>query len=116
MEFDDSALMQAFGQVGAGIFTAPTAIAPQLIKQHKVIRIGSTEEVIEQFYAISVESILTRPRCSPSAALHSRNYSLNKNQIEHADYGNFADSATHKFSHGTPLPFLSSDLTAHCNK
>ena len=58
-EFDDSALMQAFGQVGAGIFTAPTAVATQVIKQHGVVSIGSTDEVIEQFYAISVERKLT---------------------------------------------------------
>ena len=58
-EFDDSALMQAFGQAGAGIFTAPSAIAEQVKKQHDVVSIGSTDEVIEQFYAISVERKLT---------------------------------------------------------
>lgn len=58
-EFDDSALMQAFGQVGAGIFAAPSAIAEQVMRQYEVVRIGTTEEVIEQFYAISVERKLT---------------------------------------------------------
>lgn len=60
-EFDDSALMQAFGQAGAGIFAAPSAIAEQVIRQYEVVRIGTTEEVIEQFYAISVERKLTHP-------------------------------------------------------
>jgi LysR family transcriptional activator of nhaA len=54
-EFDDSALMQAFGQAGAGIFAAPSAIAEQVMRQYEVVRIGTTEEVIEQYYAISVE-------------------------------------------------------------
>lgn len=60
-EFDDGALMTAFGQAGVGIFAAPSAIAEQVIRQHEVISIGSTEEVIEQFYAISVERKLTHP-------------------------------------------------------
>lgn len=60
-EFDDSALMTAFGQAGVGIFAAPTAIAEQVMRQHEVVSIGATEEVIEQFYAISVERKLTHP-------------------------------------------------------
>ena len=60
-EFDDSALMQAFGQAGAGIFAAPSAIAEQVMRQYEVVRIGTTEEVIEQYYAISVERKLTHP-------------------------------------------------------
>jgi LysR family transcriptional activator of nhaA len=31
------------------------------MRQHEVVRIGATEEVIEQFYAISVERKLTHP-------------------------------------------------------
>lgn len=60
-EFDDGALMEAFGHAGAGIFAAPTAIAEQVMRQHGVVSIGSTEEIIEQFYAISVERKLTHP-------------------------------------------------------
>ncbi len=60
-EFDDSALMHAFGQAGAGIFAAPSTIAEQVMRQHEVVSIGTTEEVIEQFYAISVERKLSHP-------------------------------------------------------
>jgi LysR family transcriptional activator of nhaA len=60
-EFDDGALMTAFGQAGVGIFAAPTAIAEQVMRQHEVVSIGTIEEVIEQFYAISVERKLTHP-------------------------------------------------------
>lgn len=54
-EFDDSALMKAFGQKGAGIFIAPSAIDAEVEWQYQVMAIGRTEEVREQFYAISVE-------------------------------------------------------------
>jgi len=60
-EFDDGALMKAFGQAGVGIFSAPAAIAEQVMRQHDVVAIGTTEDVIEQFYVISVERKLTHP-------------------------------------------------------
>jgi len=60
-EFDDSALMKVFGQAGAGIFIAPSAIADEVAKHYGVQIIGSTEEVREQFYAISVERKLSHP-------------------------------------------------------
>lgn len=60
-EFDDSALMRAFGQAGVGIFTAPTIIADEVQQQHGVTKIGETEEVTERFYAISVERRANHP-------------------------------------------------------
>jgi len=60
-EFDDSALMKVFGQAGTGVFITPSAIASEVCKQYDVQIIGSTEEVHEQFYAISVERRLTHP-------------------------------------------------------
>lgn len=60
-EFEDSALMKAFGQVGVGIFAAPTAITREMIAQYGVVAIGRTEAVTERFHAISVERRLTHP-------------------------------------------------------
>ena len=60
-EFDDSALMKAFGQAGTGVFIAPTPIAAEIKKQYGVVVIGKTDEVLEQFYAISVERKITHP-------------------------------------------------------
>ena len=54
-EFDDGALLQAFGAAGKGIFAAPSAVAEQIKKQYCVTEIGRTTLVTEQFYAISVE-------------------------------------------------------------
>lgn len=60
-EFDDSALMKTFGQAGTGVFIAPTAIAAEVEKQYGVVTIGQTDEVLEQFYAISVERKISHP-------------------------------------------------------
>lgn len=72
-EFDDAALLKAFGQKGDGIFMAPTVIEDEIQWQHKVSIIGRTEEVTCRFYAISVEKILTHPAvlAISTAARHS---------------------------------------------
>ena len=60
-EFDDSALMKAFGQAGAGLFVAPTAIIDHVRKQYKVTEIGRIDSVVEQLYAITTERQITHP-------------------------------------------------------
>ncbi len=60
-EFDDSALIKAFGQAGAGLFVAPTAIAAQVCRQYNVVELGRIDTVIEQLYAITTERRLTHP-------------------------------------------------------
>ncbi|KAF1008737.1 MAG: Transcriptional activator protein NhaR [Pseudomonas fluorescens] len=60
-EFDDSALMQAFGQSGSGIFIAPSVIAEEIQRQYGVVLIGQTDAVTESFHAISVERKVRHP-------------------------------------------------------
>ncbi len=60
-EFEDSALMSAFGQAGVGVFIAPSVIAPEVIRQYDVRAIGATDSVRERFYAISAERRLRHP-------------------------------------------------------
>jgi len=60
-EFDDSALMKAFGQQGAGIFVAPAAIKAEVERQYQVTAIGRVEEIKERFYAISAERKVLHP-------------------------------------------------------
>lgn len=60
-EFDDTALMKAFGQAGAGIFPAPAVIAGEVWRQYGVEVVGCAEEVVVKYYAISVERRLTHP-------------------------------------------------------
>lgn len=60
-EFDDSGLMKAFGQGGAGLFVAPTAIAGDVCRQYGVRAIGRIEAVVEQLYAITTERRMRHP-------------------------------------------------------
>lgn len=60
-EFDDSALLKVFGERGAGLFPAPTAIANEIQKQYGVRAIGEVEEVQERFYAVSMERRVKHP-------------------------------------------------------
>ncbi len=60
-EFDDSALLMAFGQAGAGFFAAPTAIEDYIVRQYGVQMVGRIETVREQIYAITNERKLTHP-------------------------------------------------------
>ncbi len=60
-EFDDSALMKAFGQAGTGLFVAPRAILDHVCEQYKVEALGHIDTVIEQLYGITTERRLTHP-------------------------------------------------------
>ncbi|MDP2758109.1 MAG: transcriptional activator NhaR [Desulfurivibrionaceae bacterium] len=60
-EFDDSALLNVFGQEGDGVFVAPTVIEPEMLRQHNVQVVGRTQAVKERYYAISVERIIKHP-------------------------------------------------------
>lgn len=60
-EFDDLALMKAFGQEGAGFFAAPSVVEAEVVRQHRVAVVGRTDEVKERFYAISLERRLRHP-------------------------------------------------------
>lgn len=60
-EFDDTALMKAFGQAGAGVFPMPAVAAEAVQHQYGVEIVGRAEEVVVKYYAISVERRLTHP-------------------------------------------------------
>jgi LysR family transcriptional regulator, transcriptional activator of nhaA len=60
-EFDDSALMSAFGQAGAGVFPVPLTTTRGVMKQFEVIELGRTLDIRERFFAISVERRLSHP-------------------------------------------------------
>ncbi len=60
-EFDDSALMKAFGQAGAGVFCAPSVIKKEVRQQYNVEVIGHAMEIQERFYLISAERRLRNP-------------------------------------------------------
>lgn len=60
-EFEDSALMKVFGRNGAGIFSGPSVIKEEICKDNDVVEIGSTEEVKDNFYAITIERKVKHP-------------------------------------------------------
>jgi LysR family transcriptional activator of nhaA len=60
-DFEDRALMQAFGQAGVGVFMSPSVIDAEIGEQYGVEPIGSTAEVRERYYAISTERRLRHP-------------------------------------------------------
>ena len=59
-EFEDSALMKAFGEAGSGIFPGPTAIEREIKAQYHVRVLGRLP-LRERFYAITVERRLRHP-------------------------------------------------------
>ena len=63
-EFDDLALMTAFGRAGTGIFPAPTAIEDEIEAQYGVRVVGRLPEVRERFYAVSAERKIKNPMVS----------------------------------------------------
>lgn len=60
-QFDDSALMKAFGQAGTAAFPAPSVIEPEIIRQYKVQVVGRVPTIYERYYAISAERRLKHP-------------------------------------------------------
>jgi LysR family transcriptional activator of nhaA len=60
-EFEDSALVKAFGQAGAGVFVAPMVIEKQVRKQYEVRCVGCVDGVTERIYAITVERRIKHP-------------------------------------------------------
>jgi LysR family transcriptional activator of nhaA len=60
-EFDDSALMKAFGSAGRGVFPAPVAIARHVEAMYGARMIGEAEGVTESYYAISPERKIHHP-------------------------------------------------------
>lgn len=60
-EFDDAALMKAFGGEGRGVFMAPTVLEAETSSQYGVRVLGRCAELVEEFYAVSAERRITHP-------------------------------------------------------
>jgi LysR family transcriptional activator of nhaA len=60
-ECDDSALAKDFGEEGMGVFAAPTVIDAEVLKHYRVRVVGRSEEVRQQFFAISGERKVKHP-------------------------------------------------------
>jgi LysR family transcriptional activator of nhaA len=60
-EIEDSALMEAFGAQGMGIFPVPTLISEVVMKRYDVAEAGRTDEVQARFYALAVARRMRHP-------------------------------------------------------
>lgn len=60
-EFEDYALLRAFGQAGRGIFSVPSVFEKQLKQQDALRRVGRSNAVHSRFFAISAERKLMHP-------------------------------------------------------
>ena len=60
-EFEDSALLKVFGQSGLGIIPNPTAIEKEVKTQYGMQLVGRVEDVVDRFFAISVEKRVHHP-------------------------------------------------------
>ena len=60
-EFEDSALLKAFGESGRAVFPAPTAIEREVCQHYRVAVVGRAPSVRERYYAISAERRLKHP-------------------------------------------------------
>ncbi len=60
-EFEDRALMKAFGEAAAGAFTSPTTVEKDVLDKYAVRVVGRAEEVKERFFAISAERKIKHP-------------------------------------------------------
>jgi LysR family transcriptional activator of nhaA len=60
-EFDDSALLLAFGREGRGVFMAAGVLEQEVRSTYGVEIIGRSDELIEEFFAITVERRIRHP-------------------------------------------------------
>ena len=60
-EFEDSALLAAFGRAGMGVFPASRWSHEELLQDRRLRRIGESPELLEHFYLISAERRIHHP-------------------------------------------------------
>lgn len=60
-EFEDSALLKAFGHAAVGLFPAPTVIAEHVQQMYRAKLVGTISQVKETYYAISPERKVKHP-------------------------------------------------------
>ncbi len=71
-EFDDSALAKAFGRQGLGVFAGPTVLEQEIVQQYGVDSLGVGADLVEEFYAISIERRITHPAVAAITAAARR--------------------------------------------
>ncbi|NWC63875.1 transcriptional activator NhaR [Cedecea sp. P7760] len=60
-EFDDAALMKAFGAAHNAIFVAPTLYTQDIYSGDNIVEIGRMDNVLEEYHAIFAERMIQHP-------------------------------------------------------
>jgi LysR family transcriptional activator of nhaA len=60
-EFDDAALLKAFGAEGRGVFMSPSVLEEETCTQYGVEVLGRASELVEEFFGVSVERRVRHP-------------------------------------------------------
>jgi LysR family transcriptional activator of nhaA len=60
-EFEDSALTAVFSEAAVGAFAAPTPTEGQVKRQYGLTLLGRTRDIVESFYAISLDRRIKHP-------------------------------------------------------
>ena len=60
-EFDDAALMKAFGAAHNAIFVAPTSYAQDFYRDGDIVEVGRIDNVIEEYHVIFAERMIQHP-------------------------------------------------------
>ena len=60
-EFEDSALASVFSEAAVGAFATPTPTEAQVKKQYGLALLGRTRDIVESFYAISLDRRIKHP-------------------------------------------------------
>ncbi|MTD41080.1 transcriptional activator NhaR [Erwinia sp. CPCC 100877] len=60
-EFDDAALMKAFGAAHNAIFVAPTLYAHDFYRDEEIVEIGRMDNVMEEYHVIFAERMIQHP-------------------------------------------------------
>lgn len=60
-EFDDGALMNAFGREGGGYFPTPAVLEEEMRRQYGALLVGRVDQVREEYYAITREHNISHP-------------------------------------------------------
>lgn len=60
-EFDDAALMEAFGATHNAIFVAPALYAHDVYNHKNITEIGHTDNIVEEYHAIFAERMIQHP-------------------------------------------------------
>lgn len=60
-EFDDAALMAAFGSEQVGVFPIPTALVAEYAQAHATVFVGAADAFKIKYYALTIKRRLTHP-------------------------------------------------------